>query len=808
MMQISLSSAGIRKCLIVFALLLCLLTAQIPVLSSQISAQAVSIPLRVGVILAERTPGASSQTELYRSLASLLNINRIPWDIYDIYGSGESLFLVDNKGNPKYSSLVIMMPGHLITEEISRSILEAAKMGTGIVAITPNVPNELLMPLFGIEVMGTNWIPSDGIHIEADEFTFAYAGHEIQQPALALMDHQVEKNATIIARDTRLGLPVIWTYKYGLSQTVFFNNNGLQSRYFQGILLQAILYSMPVGLASPVNAGVIQVNAHTRSYYSPEYLQNFYYDFGNNLAAFLDAYNLKSSMFITFSYSGNISDFWLYPESVEGVYRFLARGDEIGLNCGTIQIPLVAEYWGGETAIRDEVALMKLALDELAARLESDYGVELGEIVSYVAPMNEISIAGYQALDSVTDIKYVCTEYEFVLDGDVNPSGTYNTTYKNFGWEPGTGIYNLPRSQGDFFTFSGKADSDASYNAWSTLRSLIESGQPYLIFTHPDEYLLLNQVQYPGTGMEDIFAGATAWADYVSQNYPYYRWVTTAELGEIMVSRSGPLDARWLAGDNILEITGHSPSEALQIKTPLYLSSIREAGNRLEFSFSQTPVEIQTPGYDIVKTGQNYMIYPSGSSTYMPQTPDQDFVFAKTSPPAVETRPATQIDTSTATINGRLTSLGSAKSAEVYFEWGLTPEFGNVTPRQKLDAAGTFSVEITGLSAEQTCYYRAMVSAEGIALGDIHSVIIFAPATTAPVTPTPTTTQNPPATTTTSGTTTPITTSTIAPTTSDPDAMLKDTAEKYIWFILLTPVAVVTLALVLVLNTGKAKKYR
>jgi hypothetical protein len=689
------------------------IAALYPAAPIHVSAESPSIPLRVAIVLAERTPGFGSDTPIFSSLKQVLEINRLPFDVLDIFASDEGLVLQDAAGNALYSSLVMMVPGYLINAENSRYIVEAASLGTGVVSVIPNAANAALMPLLGIDAIGTNWIPSEGIIIDSDIFTLSYTGVVIGQTGLSLLDHKPDKEAVIVARDASTGLPAIWTYYNGTSRSVYFNDTGTHAPEFQGLVLQAILYSMPIGLASPVNAGAVQVEGSPQSYYSAAYLQDYYYGFVSNFITFLEAYNLKSTLFTAFSYSGNISDFWIYPESLRGVYAFRLRGDEIGLYCGSTHLPLAPQYWGSASMIDSELQEITGAIGKLESALRQEYGLELGQIVSYAAPRNEIGGYGYRMLDELTGIKYVGTMVGVAYD--IEEPGT--PALRNFGWEPGTGIYNLPRSQGDFFTFSGKADSDASYNAWSTLRSLIESGQPYLIFTHPDEYLLLNQVQYPGTGMEDIFAGATAWADYVSQNYPYYRWVTTAELGEIMVSRSGPLDARWLAGDNILEITGHSPSEALQIKTPLYLSSIREAGNRLEFSFSQTPVEIQTPGYDIVKTGQNYMIYPSGSSTYMPQTPDQDFVFAKTSPPAVETRPATQIDTSTATINGRLTSLGSAKSAEVYFEWGLTPSYENTTPALTLTKTGDFNAVITGLTPEETYYFRAKSSAQGIATG-------------------------------------------------------------------------------------------
>jgi alpha-tubulin suppressor-like RCC1 family protein/phosphodiesterase/alkaline phosphatase D-like protein len=91
---------------------------------------------------------------------------------------------------------------------------------------------------------------------------------------------------------------------------------------------------------------------------------------------------------------------------------------------------------------------------------------------------------------------------------------------------------------------------------------------------------------------------------------------------------------------------------------------------------------------------------------------------------------ATVISATAATLNGNLTSLGTALSVEVSFEWGLTTEYGYGTPAQTMAATGAFSDNLTGLSANTTYHFRAKAVGDGDAVyGDD---MIFTTGTTPP----------------------------------------------------------------------------
>jgi phosphodiesterase/alkaline phosphatase D-like protein len=89
-------------------------------------------------------------------------------------------------------------------------------------------------------------------------------------------------------------------------------------------------------------------------------------------------------------------------------------------------------------------------------------------------------------------------------------------------------------------------------------------------------------------------------------------------------------------------------------------------------------------------------------------------------PPSVTTDNATNITASTASLNGMLSSLGTAPTVNVSFNWGTTPGvYTHFTTPQPMATQGTFHGDISGLSALTTYYYQAAANggAHGSALG-------------------------------------------------------------------------------------------
>jgi hypothetical protein len=81
--------------------------------------------------------------------------------------------------------------------------------------------------------------------------------------------------------------------------------------------------------------------------------------------------------------------------------------------------------------------------------------------------------------------------------------------------------------------------------------------------------------------------------------------------------------------------------------------------------------------------------------------------------PSVVTRDATNVATTSATLNGNLDSKGTADNVTVYFEWGLTASYGNVTTAETRTAIGPFSANLTGLIEGIPYHFRAVASGDG-----------------------------------------------------------------------------------------------
>jgi len=86
---------------------------------------------------------------------------------------------------------------------------------------------------------------------------------------------------------------------------------------------------------------------------------------------------------------------------------------------------------------------------------------------------------------------------------------------------------------------------------------------------------------------------------------------------------------------------------------------------------------------------------------------DRTFItLSSTEPPVVITRPATNVASFSATLNGSLNPHGS--TTNVYVQYGLTTGYGHTTPMQTHDgnAVRAINADISGLSASRTYHFR------------------------------------------------------------------------------------------------------
>jgi hypothetical protein len=83
-------------------------------------------------------------------------------------------------------------------------------------------------------------------------------------------------------------------------------------------------------------------------------------------------------------------------------------------------------------------------------------------------------------------------------------------------------------------------------------------------------------------------------------------------------------------------------------------------------------------------------------------------------PPSVTTGDASNIATTTATLNGNLDDLGTAENVTVSFVWGTTSEHYDYETADDLkDRTGAFYFDLSGLAPDTTFYYRAKADGDG-----------------------------------------------------------------------------------------------
>jgi subtilisin len=92
---------------------------------------------------------------------------------------------------------------------------------------------------------------------------------------------------------------------------------------------------------------------------------------------------------------------------------------------------------------------------------------------------------------------------------------------------------------------------------------------------------------------------------------------------------------------------------------------------------------------------------------------------------AVSTADATNVGDTSATLNGDLTDLGGADSADVYFEYGQSGgSRSNATSAQTLSATGSVSADVSGLDSGTEYEFRAVAEASD-GDGDTGSLLTF-----------------------------------------------------------------------------------
>ena len=186
------------------------------------------------------------------------------------------------------------------------------------------------------------------------------------------------------------------------------------------------------------------------------------------------------------------------------------------------------------------------------------------------------------------------------------------------------------------------------------------------------------------------------------------------------VDYSGPMVATE-AATNVSPISATLNGYLASLGTSSSVQVSFEWGTTTSYGFETTPQSMSGPGsfsFNLTgltdKTTYHFRAKAVGAGT----TPGSDMTFtASTVPLTVITNDATNLATTSATLNGNLAVLGTATSVNVSFEWGLTTSYGNVTTPEARTATGTFSANLTGLTANTPYHYRAKADGDGTTYG-------------------------------------------------------------------------------------------
>lgn len=88
---------------------------------------------------------------------------------------------------------------------------------------------------------------------------------------------------------------------------------------------------------------------------------------------------------------------------------------------------------------------------------------------------------------------------------------------------------------------------------------------------------------------------------------------------------------------------------------------------------------------------------------------DRTFTTTAVSNPTIETGDASSIGSTTATLQGTLTSMGSYDTVYLSFQYGTTDSYGSTTSEQTVTSTTGFTAGISGLSPSTTYHFRARV---------------------------------------------------------------------------------------------------
>jgi len=552
--------------------------------------------IRIGVLVLEDDSAISNKFR--SSLTDVLSTNKIPVDM--VKPSSRPPPLADEEGNLRYSSVVVM--GGSFGEALVPIVDSASRQGIGIVFIGSSIPDRsaFLKDTIGISAIGPE-VRVQNLTIASDLFTIGYGVGEAIPVFFSAEAHDFKADITILAtareRATDRDIPVIVEARRDKSIVLFYNLGNIEMSelyLLNGLLLQGILHSMPVGVASPMGVAMIHVDDGPRPLYSRLEADAYYRGWQSNFRDFLLAYNFSATYYMIFSYrdahtdASHLFDIYVSEESMEWVHDVLASGSELGLHGGNHISLFVGTSPNGQRFDDDSeiILYMKNTMEawrRLQSVVERRYRIALNDPHSYAPPANIIGREGYEALAQYTPVKWVSA-----LSSWEHGPFADKVTVRETGWEKGfyNKIYNIPRTLGGILWITQGPPELYRWNM-NALRNRVEAGGVFAIFTHPDEAYNVAGAAYKtevtprSVTIQNYTDALYEFGGLMTSSYPHLRWWTTSSVGKYLTYREGVgLEARYYPHNSSISIifSARPTGMQLQVKNPLNVTGVTYRG--------------------------------------------------------------------------------------------------------------------------------------------------------------------------------------------------------------------------------------
>jgi hypothetical protein len=304
--------------------------------------------------------------------------------------------------------------------------------------------------------------------------------------------------------------------------------------------------------------------------------------------------------------------------------------------------------------------------------------------------------------------------------------GTDSDDYANSISVDSTGIYVAGSTQGTLPGQSSDGGTDAFVRKYDADGNVVWTRQ---FGTASYDYALVISVDstgiYVGGYTDGTLPGqssAGGWDAFVRRYDASGNEVWTSQFGTASTDQANGISVDstgiYVAGPTYGTLPGQSSAGYSDVFVRRYDASGNEVWTRQFGSASND----QANGISVDSTGIYVVGWTRGTLPSQSIAGGWDAFVAKLAytpvPPTVTTNAATDIGTTSATLNGYLDDMGTATSVQVSFQWGKTTGYGNETTAQTMSSTGPFSASLSTLAPDTTYHFRAKAVGDSTAYGD------------------------------------------------------------------------------------------